>query len=112
MDLIIATLCQPGTVWKFKTGSNEYRSFPAVSMNRYARAWNAFICANILPSSHAHEVTIERDRLLWGILNEEYYVDLGEFIYQGILKFLRGRTHYNIPYASIVMKLCKVVKVH
>ena len=105
MDLICATLCQSGTVWKFKTGTNEYCSFPAITMNRYARAWNAFICANILPTSHAHEVTVERARLLWGILNEEYYVDLGEFIYQGILKFLRGRTQSNIPYASTVTKL-------
>lgn len=91
LDLICATLCQPGMVWKFKMGSNEYRSFPAVAMNRYARARNAFVCANILPTSHAHEVIVERARLLWGILNEEYYVNLGEFIYQGILKFLRGR---------------------
>ena len=81
-------------------------------MNRYARAWNAFICANILPSSHAYEVTVERAHLLWGILNEEYYVDLGEFIYQGILKFLRGAKHMNIPYASTVTKLCRAVGVN
>ena len=68
-------------------------------------------CANILPSSHIHEVTVERARLLWGILNDVYYVDLGEFIYQGILKFLRGNTQYSIPYASIVTKLCKAVGV-
>ena len=38
LDLIIATLCQPGTVWSFKKGSNDYRSFPAIAINRYARA--------------------------------------------------------------------------
>ena len=111
LDLIIATLCQPGTVWSFKKGSNDYRSFPSIAMNRYARAWNNFICANILPSSHTHEVTVERARLLWGILNEEYYVDLGEFIFQGIQKFLRGNTQYSIPYASIVTRLCQAVGV-
>ena len=78
MDLIIATLCRPGTMWKFKRGTNECRNFPVVAMNMYARAWNAFMCANILPSVHAHEVIVERARLLWGILNDEYYVDLGE----------------------------------
>ena len=83
MDLIIATLCRPGIMWKFKRGNNEYRNFPAVVMNRYARAWNAFICANILSSVHSHEVTVERARLLWGILNDEYYGDLGEYIYKG-----------------------------
>ena len=84
-------------------GIQRLSYFPCVVMNRYARAWNAFICANILPSLHAHEVTVERARLLWGILNEEYYVDLGEYIYQGILKFLRGKSQYSIPYASIVV---------
>jgi len=112
LDLICATLCRPGTVWTRSPGNNEYRHFPAIAMNRYARAWNAFICANILPSSHAHEVTVERAQLLWGILNEEYYVDLGEFIYQGILKFLRGAKHMNIPYASTVTKLCRAVGVN
>ena len=39
-------------------------------------------------------------------------MDLGEFIYQGILKFLRGAKHMNIPYASTVTKLCRAVGVH
>ena len=66
MDLIIATLCRRGTGWKFKRGTNEYRNFPAVAMNRYARAWNAFMCANILPYLHSHEVTVERERGCYG----------------------------------------------
>ena len=48
---------------------------------------------------------------MWGIMNEEFYVDLGEFIFQGIQKFLRGNTQYSIPYASIVTRLCQAVGV-
>ena len=38
-------------------------------------------------------------------------MDLGEFIFQGIQKFLSGNTQYSIPYASVVTKLCKAVGV-
>lgn len=42
---------------------------------------------------------------------KKYYVDLGEFIFQGIQKFLRGNSQYSIPYVSIVTRLCKAVGV-
>ena len=111
LDLIVATRCQPDTHWKIKRGTTEYCTFPASSMNRFFRAWNVFICGNIIPSSHVHEITVERARLLWGILQGDY-VDLGMAIYQGILKFLRGSTTGFIPYASVMTKLCVAVGVH
>ncbi|KAL8116618.1 hypothetical protein AgCh_022964 [Apium graveolens] len=55
-------------------------------MNMFERAWNSFICANIMPSSHVHEITLERARLLWGILQGDY-IDLGMVIYQRILRW-------------------------
>ena len=111
LDLIVAILCMPDTHWKFKRGISDYSTFPASCMNKFARAWNSFICANIMPSSHVHEITVERARLLRGILQGDY-VDLGMVIYQGILRFLRGGTTGSIPYASVVTKLCVAVGVH
>ena len=96
MDLIVATLCVPETHWKFKRDTTDYFTFPALCMNRYARAWNSFICANIMPSSHVHEITVEHACLLWGILQGDY-IDLGMVIYQGILRFFRGGTIGAIP---------------
>ncbi|XP_074367782.1 uncharacterized protein LOC141708181 [Apium graveolens] len=109
--LIVATLCVPETHWKFKRGTTDYSTFPVSSMNKFARAWNAFIISNIMPSSHMYDVTVECTRLLWGILQGDY-VDLGMVIYQGILRFLRVSTTGSIPYASVVAKLCVIVGVH
>ncbi|KAL8116363.1 hypothetical protein AgCh_022749 [Apium graveolens] len=111
LDLIVDTLCVPETHWKFERGTTDYSTFPASCMNRFARAWNSFICANIMPSLHVHKITVERARLLWGILQGDY-IDLGMVIYQGILRFLRGGTIGVIPYASVVTKLCVAVGVH
>ena len=108
MDLIVATLCVSETHWKFKRGTTDYSTFHTSCMNRFAQAWNSFICANIMPSSHVHEITVGCARLLWGILQGDY-IDLGMVIYQGILRFLRGGTTGAIPYASVVTKLCVAV---
>lgn len=72
LESIVGKLCVPGTTWKYKASTTEPVTFPASAVNRYARAWNMFLCANILPSSHSHEVTVDRTIVLWGILNEEY----------------------------------------
>ncbi|KAK1378176.1 hypothetical protein POM88_024920 [Heracleum sosnowskyi] len=111
LEYILGEICVPGTTWKYKAGTTEPITFLASVMNRYARAWNMFLCANILPSSHSHEVTVDRAIVLWGILNEEY-IDLGELLHKNIVKFLRGGTTGAIPHASIVIKLCSAVGVH
>ena len=100
LDYILSELCVPGTRWKCKAFTDEKLTFPTSAMNRYARAWNLFICANILPSSHSHEVTVERAIMLWAILNEEY-IDLGYAIHQSMLRFMRGGTTGAIPYALL-----------
>lgn len=110
LDEILARLCVPGTEWKLKVGISEPLKFSASAMNKYARAWNLFICANILPSTHAHEVTVERAILLWGILNGQY-IDLGFLIHQNILKFLTGKVTATIPHASVAAALCMDVGV-
>lgn len=105
LDNIVAELCVPGTVWKFRPGTTEHVHFPASAMNRYARAWNLFICARLMHSSHSHDVTVERAILLWGILTDEY-IDLGYLIHQSMLRFMSGRTTGAIPHASIITELC------
>lgn len=110
LEYILAEICVPGTVWKCKDGTNEPITFPASAMNRCARACNLFLCANIMLSSHSHEVTMDREIVLWGILSEEY-IDLGHIIHQNMLKFLRGGMTGAIRHASIVTKLCMAIGV-
>ena len=71
LDYILSEIFVLGTRWKKKAFMDEKLTFPTSAMNRYTRAWNLFLCANILPSSHLHEVTVEREIMLWAILNEE-----------------------------------------
>ena len=68
------------------------------------------MCANLLPSSHGHEVTVERAIMLWGILMEEY-IDVGRVLNTSMLRFMKGSTTAAIPHASIVVKLCAAVGV-
>lgn len=110
LNEIVDELCVLGIVWKCKAGTGELISFPAAAMNRYTRAWNLFLCANILPSSHSHEVTVDRAIFLYGILTENY-IDLGYVIHHSMLCFLKGSTTGAIPHATIVTKLFRVVGV-
>lgn len=109
LDEVVARLCVPGTTWKLKVGSAEKATFASASMNRYARAWNSFICANLLPTTHTHEVTVERAILLWAILNG-HYIDVGYLVNQSMLRFLRGSTG-AVPYGSLVTRLCSMAGV-
>lgn len=107
---IVEQLCVPGTVWKTRAGTNEPRSFPSSALNRYARAWNLFVCASISPSSHSHDVIVERAILLWAIING-HYIDLGHIIHQNIIRFLRSGATMSIPHPSLVTELCRAVGV-
>nr|XP_017248025.1 PREDICTED: uncharacterized protein LOC108219212 [Daucus carota subsp. sativus] len=104
LDKIVNELCVPGTVWKSNPTTNVRVSFPTSAMNRYARAWNLFICSSIMPSGHPHDVTVDRAILLYGILSGEY-VDVAYVIHQNIMRFLRSRTGVAIPHATIVTRL-------
>ena len=110
LDQIVYELCIPGTTWKRNPSTNVRVSFPASTMNRYARAWNLFICHSIMPSGHHHDVTVDRAILLFGILSGKY-VDIAYVIHQNIMRFLRSRTGVAIPHATIVTKLCTAVGV-
>ena len=110
-DRLIYELCVPGTRWKMTAPPLPAPvSFPAAALSRYGKAWNAFICANIMPSSHGHEVTVDRAILLYGIVLGKF-IDLGQVIYQGMLRFLQGGTTGAIPYGTIVTKLCRACQV-
>uniref|UniRef100_A0A164YA28 Putative plant transposon protein domain-containing protein n=1 Tax=Daucus carota subsp. sativus TaxID=79200 RepID=A0A164YA28_DAUCS len=107
LERLVYDMCVPDTTWKMTAPPlPAHVSFPAAALNRYAKAWNAFICANIMPSSHGHEVTVDRAILLFGIVSGKY-IDLGHVIHQGILRFLQGGTTGAIPYGTIVTKLCR-----
>lgn len=110
LQKILDEITIPGTVWKCRPGSKVLVTFPSTAMSHYARAWNLFVCANILPSSHPHEITVERTILLWALFKGEY-LDLGFIIHKNMLRFLKGATTGAIPHASVMIKLCKVVGV-
>ncbi|KAK1375282.1 hypothetical protein POM88_031475 [Heracleum sosnowskyi] len=110
LEYILEEISVPGTSWKYRSGTTVPASFPAAAMNRYARAWNQFLCANVVPSSHTHDVTVERVIILWGILNDDY-IDLADLLHRSIVKFLKSNTAGAIPHASVVTKLCVAVGV-
>lgn len=111
LEQVIAELCIPGSRWTYKVGTTQPRIFPAAALNRYAKAWNLFICAKLLPSSHQYEITAERAILLWGIITGEY-IDVGYLIHQNIVKYLKGTTTGNIPHALVIAMLCAQQGVH
>lgn len=106
LQMIIQSLCVPGTEWKLKVGTTEPKTFPSAALNRIGRAWHLFICANIVPTSHSHEVTVDRAILLYAICNREY-VDLGNLIHQGMLRFMQGPSSAIVPYGSVITRLVR-----
>lgn len=105
LEMVLTELCVPGTKWTYKADTNQPRIFPASALNRYAKAWNLFICAKLVPSSHQHEITAERAIILWGIITGKY-IDVAHLIHQNMLRYMRGSTTGSIPHASVVASLC------
>lgn len=102
---MITDLCIPGTKWKYKAGTTEPKSFPSSVLNRYAQAWNLFICAKLVLSAHYNAITTERAIILWGIIKGKY-IDVGLLIHQNMLRYMRGSRTGTIPHASVVAMLC------
>lgn len=105
LDVVITDLCIPGTQWTCTPGTNQPKTFSASTLNRYAKAWNLFVCTKLMPSSHQHEVTVEREIILWGIIVGKD-MDVGHLINQNMLRYMRGSSTGSIPHASIVTHLC------
>ncbi|KAK1378407.1 hypothetical protein POM88_025151 [Heracleum sosnowskyi] len=103
---IIQRLCVPGTQWTLRRGTTEPTSFLSTALNQYARTWHLFICANLIPTRHSNEVTVERAILLFAICSREL-VDVGNLIHQGILRFMQGSTTAAIPYGSVIARLAR-----
>jgi hypothetical protein len=106
LQLIIQRLCVPGTEWRLRSGTTEPTSFLSTALNQYGRTWHLFICANLIPTRHSNEVTVERAILLYAICSREF-VDLGNLIHQGILRFMQGSTTAAIPYGSVIARLAR-----
>lgn len=111
LEEILREITVPGTRWKYRLGTDEPMHFPDAAMNKFARVWNLFICSNILPSTHQHEVTVERAIILYGILSREY-MDFGALIHMSMIRFMSTAAPIAIPYASVVVRLCRAVGVH
>lgn len=71
IDRVIEDLCVPGTKWNYKQVTNQPTNFPSAALNRYVKAWNLFICAKLMPSTHQHDIPADRAIILWGVLSQE-----------------------------------------
>lgn len=86
------------------------------ALSRYGKAWYAFICARLMPTTHQNDVTKERAILLHGIvyqfsgirhLRKIYNVDVGMIIQSSIERFLRGSTTGGLPHGFLIIDLCR-----
>lgn len=104
LNRVITNLWVPGTKWNYKVGTDTPANFPYSALNKYAKAWNLFIWANRMPSTHQQNISAERAIILWGIITGKY-VDVGHLLHQNMLRYMQGRTTGSIPYTSVVMHL-------
>lgn len=72
LNQVITYLCVLGTQWAIKLDTDTKTNFPHIALNRYAKACNHFICTNLMPSTHYHDVTVDRAIILLGIITKKY----------------------------------------
>lgn len=105
LDRVITDLCVPGTKRNYKVGTDTPTNFPTSALNRYAMAWNLFICTNLMSSTHQHDIPTKRAIILWGIITGKY-IDVGHLLHQNMLRYIRGSNTGSILHASVVTYLC------
>ena len=86
------------------------QSFQENALNRYAKAWNKFICANLMPTSHQHEVSTDRAVLLYIICNE-MTIAIGRVIRNYLLHSIQGRTTGAHTHPSLISGLCRSAEI-
>ncbi|EXC29549.1 hypothetical protein L484_005002 [Morus notabilis] len=91
-DPIVREMCIPGTEWATKEDDSDVAHyFPENCLNIYAKAWNKFICASIMPTSHEHQVCTNQAALLFAIC-KGWSIDIGVVIRDDLVKSLEART--------------------
>lgn len=105
LDQAITDLYVPGAKWAIKPDTDTKTNFLDITLNRYAKACNNFICTNLMPSTHQHDMTANRAIILWGIIMGKY-IDIGHLLHQSMLCYMRGSTTDGILHASVVTQLC------
>ncbi|GMN33982.1 hypothetical protein TIFTF001_041982 [Ficus carica] len=104
-------MCIPGTEWAtMENDSDVAHYFPKNCLNIYAKAWNKFICASIMPMKHEHQVYTNRAALLYAIC-KGWSIDIGVVIWDDLVKFLKAKTTGAYTQSCLITGLCRNVGV-
>lgn len=91
--------------WKL-TDQQVADHFPVSKLSRYGKAWHACICTKLMPCQHMSDVINQRAALLFCIA-KDYSVDIGEVIYDSVLKGIEPGTTGGLPHPSLITALCR-----
>ncbi|KAG8380693.1 hypothetical protein BUALT_Bualt06G0042500 [Buddleja alternifolia] len=101
------TLCKPGMTLNRRDGGTVL--FPSNALNRDLKLLHHFFCANLLPTSHLSDVSVERAKLLYVILIEEP-LDVGDVIHDSIMRCATDHKK-SLWHPSLITALCRDVNV-
>ena len=72
----------------------------------YAKAWNKFICAYIMPTNHKHQVYTNRTALLYAIC-KGWSIGIGVVIQDDLVKFLEVKMTCAHTHPCLITGLCR-----
>ncbi|KAG8375999.1 hypothetical protein BUALT_Bualt09G0017400 [Buddleja alternifolia] len=101
------TLCKPGTTLNRRDGGTVL--FPSNALNRDLKLLHHFICANLFPTLHLSDVSVERAKLLYVIWTEEP-LDVGDVIHDSIMRCATDHKK-SLWHPSLNTALCRDVNV-
>ncbi|EXC11723.1 hypothetical protein L484_020776 [Morus notabilis] len=106
-DPIVREMCIPGTEWATKEDDSDVAHyFPENCLNIYAKAWNKFICASIMPTNHEHQVYTNRATLLFAIC-KGWSIDISVVIRDDLVKSLEVRATGAHTHPCLITGLCR-----
>jgi hypothetical protein len=106
-DPIVREMCIPGTEWTSRENDSDVAHyFPENCLNIYAKAWNKFICASIMPTKHEHHVYTNRAALLYAIC-KGWSIDIGVVIGDDLVKSLEAKTTGAHTHPCLITGLCQ-----
>ncbi|GMN46036.1 hypothetical protein TIFTF001_015215 [Ficus carica] len=107
MEVINREMCTPGTEWTIKENDSDVTHyFPENCLNIYAKAWNKFICASIMPTNHEHQVYTNRAALLYAIY-KGWSIDIGVVIRDDLVKSLETKMTGAHTHPCLITGLCR-----
>lgn len=106
-DLIIRTLCYPGTTWKVP---GTYTVFLEKFLRENAAVWYAFLARRLMPVGHTSDVQRESAVVLYALYTG-MPIDVGKLIF-GQLTMSIHNASLALYFPTIVTELCARAGVH